>query len=158
MSTRVEFDASDLMRHLYSQRAKDPCWFIEAKFDKIDRCLCGLIWLSPEQQYLWTRYHDILFFDITSRTNKYNMMACFFAIIDNCNRTRLVATALLEDETEDSFVWALRMIKKCMKDLTPKVVFTDSDPAMASAICLEFSDSFHYLCLFHIDLNLKKNL
>ncbi|CAG8515585.1 3678_t:CDS:2 [Racocetra fulgida] len=27
--------------------------------------------------------------------------------INNCNRTRLVAAALLEDETEDSFTWAL---------------------------------------------------
>jgi hypothetical protein len=86
------------------------------------------------------------------------MVACFFAIIDNCNRTRLVATALLEDETEESFVWALSMIKKCTNDLIPKVVFTDSDPAMANAISLEFSDSVHCLCLFHIDLNLKKNL
>ncbi|CAG8777763.1 16523_t:CDS:1, partial [Dentiscutata heterogama] len=76
--------------------------------------------MSPEQQNLWTHYHDILFFDTTARTNKYNMMACFFVIIDNCNRTRLVATALLENETESSFVWALQMIKKCMENLMPK--------------------------------------
>ncbi|POG78398.1 hypothetical protein GLOIN_2v680629 [Rhizophagus irregularis DAOM 181602=DAOM 197198] len=37
---------------------------------------------------------------------------CCCAVIDNCNRTRLVATALLEDETEESFIWALSMIKK----------------------------------------------
>ncbi|CAB4491664.1 unnamed protein product [Rhizophagus irregularis] len=86
------------------------------------------------------------------------MMACFFAVIDNCNRTRLVATALLEDETEESFIWALNMIKKSTNDLIPKVVFTDSDPAMANAISLEFPDTIHCLCIFHIDLNLKKNL
>lgn len=82
----------------------------------------------------------------------------FFAVIDNCNRTRLVATALLEDETEESFIWALSMIKKGTNDLIPKVVFTDSDPAMANAISLEFPDTIHCLCIFHIDLNLKKNL
>ena len=114
--------------------------------------------MTPDQQFLWMRYHDVLFFDTTSRTNKYNMMACFFAIIDNCNRTCLVATALLEDETEEIFVWALSMIKKCTGGLVTKVVFTDSDPAMASAISLEFSESIHCLCIFHIDLNLKKNL
>ncbi|GBB91195.1 hypothetical protein RclHR1_18380001 [Rhizophagus clarus] len=31
------------------------------------------------------------------------MVACFFAVIDNCNRTCLVATAFLEDKTEGSF-------------------------------------------------------
>ncbi|CAG8806959.1 3889_t:CDS:2, partial [Gigaspora rosea] len=100
---QVEFDASDLMRHLYLQRAEDSHWFVEAKFEKDKRRLCGLVWMSPEQQMLWTHYHDVLFFDTTSRTNKYNMMACFFVIIDNCNKTRLVATAMLEDETENSF-------------------------------------------------------
>ncbi|EXX57460.1 hypothetical protein RirG_206960 [Rhizophagus irregularis DAOM 197198w] len=50
------------------------------------------------------------------------------------------------------------MIKKGTNDLILKVVFTDSDPAMANAISLEFPDTIHCLCIFHIDLNLKKNL
>ncbi|CAB4468012.1 unnamed protein product [Rhizophagus irregularis] len=103
LASRIEFDASDLMKFLYSQQTDD-------------------------------------------------------SLIDNCNRTRLVATALLEDETEESFIWALSMIKKGTNDLIPKVVFTDSDPAMANAISLEFPDTIHCLCIFHIDLNLKKNL
>jgi len=32
---RVEFDASDLMKFLYSKRSDDQRWFIEAKFDGI---------------------------------------------------------------------------------------------------------------------------
>ena len=115
-------------------------------------------WLSPDQKYLWTRFHDVVFLDTTSRTNKYNMVACFFVVIDNCNRSRLVASALLEDETEDSFIWTLKMINKCTEDLIPQVIFTDSDLAMASAIRSEFPISVHCLCLFHIDLNIKKNL
>ena len=50
------------------------------------------------------------------------------------------------------------MINKCTGNLTPKVVFTDSDLAMSNAISLEFPNSVHCLCLFHIDLNLKKDL
>jgi len=82
----------------------------------------------------------------------------FFAAIDNCNRTRLVATALLEDETEESFMWALEMINKSTGNLIPRVVFTDSDPATSNVILLVFLNSAYCLCLFHIDLNLKKNL
>ncbi|CAG8795272.1 25185_t:CDS:2, partial [Dentiscutata erythropus] len=54
--------------------------------------------------------------------------------IDNCNHTRLVATALLEDETEKSFIWALYMISKCTSDLASRVVYMDFDPAIANAI------------------------
>ncbi|PKY63586.1 hypothetical protein RhiirA4_493108, partial [Rhizophagus irregularis] len=83
LASRIEFDASDLMKFLYSQQTDDSRWFIETKFDGIERRLCGLLWMTPDQQFLWTRYHDVLFFDTTSRTNKYNMMAYFFAVIDN---------------------------------------------------------------------------
>ncbi|CAG8742734.1 8390_t:CDS:2, partial [Funneliformis caledonium] len=36
---RTEFDASDLMKFLYSKQTDDPCWFIETKFDGIERRL-----------------------------------------------------------------------------------------------------------------------
>ena len=71
----------------------------------------------------------------------------FFAIIDNCNRTRLVATALLEDETEESFVWALSMIKKCTNDLISKVIFIDSDLAIVNVIKLRVF-RFYSLLIF----------
>ncbi|CAG8548802.1 7557_t:CDS:2, partial [Gigaspora rosea] len=41
--THVEFDISDLIRHLYSHRTKDSCWFVEAKFKKDERQLCELV-------------------------------------------------------------------------------------------------------------------
>jgi hypothetical protein len=119
LTIRQNYDASDMLQYLYSQKVNDSRWFIETKFDGPERRLCGLIWMSPEQQHVWTRYHDVIFFDTTSRTNKYNMVACFFAAIDNCNRTRLVATAFLEDETEESFVWALEIINKATGNLVP---------------------------------------
>ncbi|CAB5188920.1 unnamed protein product [Rhizophagus irregularis] len=50
------------------------------------------------------------------------------------------------------------MINKATGNLVSRVVFTDSDPAMSNAISLIYSNSAHCLCLFHIDLNLKKNL
>ncbi|RIA93460.1 hypothetical protein C1645_819426 [Glomus cerebriforme] len=50
------------------------------------------------------------------------------------------------------------MINKVTENLVPQVVFTDSDPAMSNAILLIYFSSAYYLCLFHIDLNLKKNL
>ncbi|CAB4396762.1 unnamed protein product [Rhizophagus irregularis] len=50
------------------------------------------------------------------------------------------------------------MINKATGNLVLRVVFTDFDPAMSNAISLIYPNSAHCLCLFHIDLNLKKNL
>ncbi|CAG8794500.1 12702_t:CDS:2, partial [Gigaspora margarita] len=110
-----KFNASDLMKHLYTKYAEEQQWFIETKFDEVE--------------------------------------------LNNCNKTQLIATALLKDETENSFVWALSMIKKCMNRLTPKVLFTDSDPGMANAISLKFPDSLmHILYGSHIKKNLRNKL
>lgn len=37
LTSRIEFDASDLMKFLYSQQSDDLCWFIEARFDRIEQ-------------------------------------------------------------------------------------------------------------------------
>ena len=42
--------------------------------------------------------------------------------------------------------------------INPKVIFTDSDPSLISAIKEIHMDSKHLLCIFHIDLNLRKKL
>jgi hypothetical protein len=86
------------------------------------------------------------------------MVLCLFLIIDNNTRSRLVASALLEDETENSFIWALQQLKKVSNEIYPRVIYTDCDPAMANAISFVYPNSKHNLCIFHIDLNLKKNV
>ena len=55
-----------MLQYLYTQKTNDSRWFVETKFDGLEHRLCGLVWMSPEQQHVWTRYHDIIFFDTTS--------------------------------------------------------------------------------------------
>ncbi|POG71153.1 hypothetical protein GLOIN_2v1775064 [Rhizophagus irregularis DAOM 181602=DAOM 197198] len=62
--------------------------------------------------------------------NRYDMVLYLFLVVDNNIRSRLIASVLLEDETENSFIWVLQQLKKFQ----------------------------HNLCIFHIDLNLKKNV
>ena len=42
--------------------------------------------------------------------------------------------------------------------INSKVIFTDSDPSLISAIKEIHTDTKHLLCIFHIDLNLHKKL
>ncbi|CAG8841949.1 17737_t:CDS:2, partial [Gigaspora margarita] len=131
LNKRIEFDASNLMRYLYSKRTEDLQWFVESRFDEPECRLSGLIWLSPNQQNLWTRYYDIIFLDTTSCTNKYNM---------------------------NSFIWIFKIVNKYIGNLMPQVIYTDSNFAIASTIRSEYPSSVYCLCLFYIDLNLKKKL
>jgi hypothetical protein len=154
----IENDAANLLRYLYHEKQQNSDWFFEFQLSESDQRLTSLIWISPDQRSCYIRFHEVLIFDCTAGTNRYDMVLCLFIIIDNNTKSRLIASALLEDETEASFIWALQQLKKSSYDVNPQVIYTDCDPAMANAISLIYPTSKHNLCIFHIDLNLRKNL
>ena len=113
--------------------------------------------LHPEQQILWLRYHDVIMHDNTCKTNRYDRPLSIFVTPDNNLKTRIVAQAIVDDETQSSYEWVF----KCVKDATglvPKVFVTDGDPAVNGAVIAQFPGTFHMHCIWHISQNLPKNL
>ena len=70
--------------------------------------LCGIFWMTLNQILLWSRYSDIILYDNTSRTNKYNFSLSLFILVDNDGKSRLGAQAFLNDETQESYEWVLQ--------------------------------------------------
>ena len=86
-------------------------------------------------------YGDVLVFDTTYRTNRYNLICAPFVGINNHWHNCMFACAFIGDETTDSFVWLLQTFFKAMEDRKPTSIFTDQDQAMANAI-LEVKDLY----------------
>ncbi|CAG8717252.1 7941_t:CDS:2, partial [Racocetra fulgida] len=78
-------------------------------------------------------------------------------IINNYNHSHLVATAVISNETKETFLWVLENLLKATNRLTPKLLFIDADCAMVAAINEVLSYTKHYFCLFHIRKNLEKH-
>ncbi|CAG8595724.1 5353_t:CDS:2, partial [Scutellospora calospora] len=93
-------------------------------------CLC---WMRPSQQQLWARFFDVVLIDTTAKINKYSMILCVVILIDNHNQSHLVATALLSDETKDTFSWLFESFKKVTSGLVLSLLYTDADLAMIAA-------------------------
>ena len=93
--------------------------------------------------------------DTTYNTNRFQMMLCIITVIDNNYRTRIVACAIIEDETLNTYKWIFENILAEMGS-SPKIIFIDSDPSMIRSIKDVYPNAQHMLCIFHIDLNLKK--
>jgi len=151
----VEHDASHLLKVLIQHKLNDPGWFVEFQLDQENR-LTRLFWMSPTQIALWVEYHDVILNDNTAKTNRYNMPLSLFIAIDNNTRSRLVAQALVSDETTESYKWIL----ECTKSATmsePLVFVTDADPAADSAIGQAYEMTHPIHCIYHINENLPKN-
>jgi len=110
--------------------------------------------MSLTQIALWLEYHDVILNDNTAKTNHYQMPLSLFLAIDNNTRSRLVAQALVSDETTESYKWILECTKKAT--MTELLVFVD--PTADATIGQIYLTIYPIYCIFHISKNLPKNL
>jgi hypothetical protein len=109
--------------------------------------------MSPTQKELYNKYHDVTIIDTTYNTNRFQMMLCIIAVVDNNYKSRIVASAIIDDETLNTYRWLFDAILT-ETGISPGVIFTDSDPSMIQSIKEIYLNTKHLLCIFHIDLNL----
>ena len=111
---------------------------------------------SMKIQYkLWGK--DILIVDTTFGTNSKDFKLWAAVWISNEGKSLLVGFGLLKNESYDSYNWIFENFFEMMKDI-PNIVMTDSDPAIKEVFKNEFPHITHYLCGWHVQLNIKKHI
>ncbi|PKY60528.1 hypothetical protein RhiirA4_484345 [Rhizophagus irregularis] len=121
-------------------------WFVEARLKGEDNHLTRLFWLRPSQIDLWQRFHDVMIYDNTSQINKYHMYLSLMIVVNNYTHSQMVATAIVSDETKETYQWILECLLRATNDLALRVLFTDAPSTK------------HNYCIWHIHKNLEKNL
>ena len=113
--------------------------------------------MSPTQQDLYNRYNDVIIVNSTYNTNRFQMILCIITVVDNNYRTQIIACAIIEDETLDTYQWIFDSIFDTT-GIFLRIIFTDSDSSLIRSIKDIYPNAHHLLCIFHIDLNLQKKL
>ncbi|CAG8513482.1 6653_t:CDS:10 [Cetraspora pellucida] len=154
----VASDAGSTYLELIKKQYDKPGYYINAKFEEADNHLVGLMWMWPSQIQLWSSFHDVVLINTTFKMNRYSMMLCMLIIINNHNRSCLVATVVILDETSNTFSWIFEYLLEASNGLASKVLFMDADCAMVSAVNTTLPNTKHYFCLFHIRKNLENHV
>ncbi|EXX69173.1 hypothetical protein RirG_098420 [Rhizophagus irregularis DAOM 197198w] len=76
------------------------------------------------------------------------MALSLFVGIDNNFKTRVLAQALTKYETQADYIWILQCTLKVTNNLSPYVLYTDSDPVMLAAVQVVYSQTHHLLCMY----------
>ncbi|KAI3774729.1 hypothetical protein L1987_49290 [Smallanthus sonchifolius] len=119
--------------------------------------LRSLFWADEISKLNYQAFGDVLAFDATYLTNKYNMIFVPFTGVDHYKRCVVFGVGLLYSETIDSYKWLLKyFLKDHGKQST--LVLTDQDPSMRQAVLQVFTDSRHRLCMWHIMKKLPAKL
>ena len=62
------------------------------------------------------------------------MALSLFITVDNNYKTKIVAQALIKYKTQADYNWILNCTLQASNNHSPKVLFTDKDPAIIAAV------------------------
>ncbi|XP_061355329.1 protein FAR1-RELATED SEQUENCE 5-like [Gastrolobium bilobum] len=150
-------DAQSVINHFKSLQANDSSFLYTMQVDCENR-MSNFFWSDGISRTDYNHFGDVVIFDTTYRTNKYNMACAPFIGVNHHKQSILFGCTFLLNETTESFVWLFESFLEAMNGLQPKTIFTDLCQAMANAIKRVLPDSQHRLCLWHIGQNAAKHL
>ncbi|GMY09507.1 protein FAR-RED ELONGATED HYPOCOTYL 3 [Fagus crenata] len=123
-----------------------------------DQRLKNLFWVDAKSRHDYNTFSDVVSFDTTYVRNKYKMPLALFIGVNQHYQFMLLGCALISDESATTFSWLMQMWLKAMGGQAPKVIITDHDKALKSAVSEVFPDTRHCFCLWHILGKVSENL
>ncbi|KAE8673172.1 hypothetical protein F3Y22_tig00111810pilonHSYRG00273 [Hibiscus syriacus] len=106
----------------------------------------------------YTCFGDVIAFDTTYKDNLYGRPIMPIVGVNHHHNTIVFATAIIADETSQSFEWVLQNFLEAMMNKSPISVVTDGDRAMQRAIKSVIPYAKHRLCSWHLSRNAQANI
>lgn len=113
----------------------------------------ALLVLNPLGAQQLAKAPQVIMLDCTYKTNKYDMPLLHCVGRNGCGRTFTVALVWLPNEKEDMYRWALENLQALLPEISPKIVVTDREEALARAIRAVYPSAVHFLCRWHLNQN-----
>ncbi|XP_059649566.1 protein FAR-RED IMPAIRED RESPONSE 1-like [Cornus florida] len=110
----------------------------------------NVFWADARCRAAYESFGDVITFDTTYLTNKYEMPFALFVGVNHHGQPVLLGCGLLSNEDTDTYIWLFESWLKCMLGHAPKAIITDQCKAIQGAVAKVFTKSCHRLCLWHI--------
>ena len=120
--------------------------------------ITNILWAYDRSISDYNLFGDVVCFDTTYKTNKYDRPFAPFVGVNHHKQTIVFGAALLYDETTESFEWLFQTFLGAMSGKQPQTILTDQCAAMADAIGKVFPGRKHRLYVWHIYQNAVKRL
>nr|KAJ0192816.1 hypothetical protein LSAT_V11C800396140 [Lactuca sativa] len=137
-------DAQMLVNKMNNKTKNVPNFSFDFRVE--NKQLNAMFWANETSKINYKEFGDVVSFDATFRTNRYDMVFVPFTGIDNHKKCVTFGVGLLSKEDIDSYTLLLKSFLKAF------------DPAMKNAIANVFPKSIHWLCMWHITSKLPLTL
>ncbi|XP_022858320.1 protein FAR1-RELATED SEQUENCE 5-like [Olea europaea var. sylvestris] len=144
-----EGDDLAIQAYFTKMQSCSPGFFFSMDLD--DDCrLRNVFWVDNRCREAYKEFEDVVTFDTTYLTNKYDMPFVPFVGVNHHGQSTLLGCGLVSNEDTNTFVWLFRTWLECMNGQAPNGIITDRDRAMQNAIQIVFPSAKHRWCLWHI--------
>ncbi|WOL11726.1 protein FAR1-RELATED SEQUENCE 5-like [Canna indica] len=119
-------DIQTLLYYLKSKQVEDPSFFYALQVHETGE-ITNFFWADGRAIIDYSYFGDVVSFDTTFQTNKYEMPFAPLLGMNNHKQTVLFGAALLFDETVNSFVWLFQTFMAVMGGKQPSTIFTEKE-------------------------------
>ncbi|KAH9727253.1 protein FAR1-RELATED SEQUENCE [Citrus sinensis] len=144
-----EGDAIAIQRFFQKMQTENDGFYFSIDLDEECR-LKNVFWADPRSRAAYKDFGDVVTFDTTYLTNKYDMPFAPFVGVNHHGQSILLGCGLISHEDTETFTWLFDTWLSCMSWCPPLGIITDQDKAMKKAIQIVFPDTKHRWCLWHI--------
>ncbi|XP_022859604.1 protein FAR1-RELATED SEQUENCE 5-like [Olea europaea var. sylvestris] len=144
-----EGDAFAIQAYFSKMQARCSGFYFSMDLDEECR-LKNVFWADHRCRQSYKEFGDVVTFDTTYLTNKYDMPFAPFVGVNHHGQSTLLGCGLLSNEDTGTFVWLFRTWLECMHGQAPNGIITDQDRAMQNVIEIVFPNTKHRWCLWHI--------
>ncbi|XP_022842001.1 protein FAR-RED IMPAIRED RESPONSE 1-like [Olea europaea var. sylvestris] len=142
-------DASALQSYFCKMQAQCSGFYFSIDLDD-DLRLKNVFWTDYRSRQAFKEFGDVITFDTTYLTNKYDMSFAPFVGVNHHGQSTLLGCGLVSNEDTETFVWLFRTWLQSMHGQAPHGIVTDQDRAMQNAIQIVFPNTKNRWCLWHI--------
>lgn len=142
-------DTQAIYNYLCRMQLTNPNFFYLMDLNDDGR-LRNVFWMDARCRAACGYFADVIYFDNTYLSNKYEIPLVAFVGINHHGQTVLLGCALLAGETTESYTWLFRAWLTCVSGHFPQTIITDRCKALQSAIAEVFPRCHHRFGLSHI--------
>ncbi|KAH9659227.1 protein FAR1-RELATED SEQUENCE [Citrus sinensis] len=150
-------DAAALQNYFMKVQAEDNMFYFSMQVDDEGR-LKNIFWAELRNREAYKEFGDVVTFDNTYLTNKYDMPFAPFVGVNHHGHSILFGCGLISHEDIETFTWLFRTWLSCMSNSAPIGIITDQDRVMKVAIQNVFPNTRHRWCLWHIMKKIPEKL
>ncbi|XP_028085358.1 protein FAR-RED IMPAIRED RESPONSE 1-like [Camellia sinensis] len=150
-------DAESVAFYFHKMQQHNSNFYSAIDLDEDGR-MRNLFWADARSRAAYKAFGDVVSFDTTYLTNKYDMPFAPFVGVNHHGQSILFGCGLLCNENTETFVWLFKEWLSCMSDAPPKAIITDQCIAMQNAIEIVFPQARHRWCLWHIMKKIPEKL